>query len=99
MSATPERVEKLMALTLADFHRSVKVLAPELAITPDQSNIAIQVNGGQVEIVFEEQEGATLGRLLTLPRAKVTLVFDDMDAEGRSGFLARFDQAFQRGGG
>lgn len=99
MSATPERVEKLMALTLADFHRSLTVLAPDLAPGSDQSRVAMAVDGGRVEIVFQAQERATLGGLLTLPRALVVLTFEHMDAEAQRAFLARFDQAFQRGGG
>ncbi len=99
MGTTPAAVEKLMSLTLADFHRSLKVLAPGEAIGGRQSAISLAVEGGKVEIEFAALESQTLGGLLSLPRARVTLTFDAVGETARSAFLARFDQAFQRGGG
>lgn len=99
MGGTPDRVEKIMALTLDDFHRSLKALAPNLALANGQTNVEIDEGGAPVSITFEQQEGATLGGLLALPRAHVTLAFKSMDEEHRAQFLARFDRAFQRGGG
>jgi hypothetical protein len=99
MGGTPERVEKLMALTLADFHRSLRALAPDLALGEDQAEVSIPADDKSVQIRFMAQEGATLGGLLALPRACVTLTFDGMDESERTAFLIRFDRAFQRGGG
>ena len=89
----------MMALTLADFHRSLKALAPDLVLQDGQTEVALPEDGKPVRITFEPQEGATLGGLLALPRARVTLAFDNTDREERARFLARFDRAFQRGGG
>lgn len=99
MSGTPDRVEKVMALTLADFHRSLATLAPGIALRDGQTGIEIDVGGTSVSITFEEQQDATLGGLLALPRARVTLTLDGLDEAARTAFLIRFDRAFQRGGG
>ena len=99
MGDTPERVEKVMALTLADFHRSLMALAPTLQLHDGQTGVEIDSGGARVSITFEEQPGATLGGLLALPRARVTLALEALDNEARMAFLARFDRAFQRGGG
>jgi hypothetical protein len=99
MGRTPERVEKLMALTLGDFHRSLKVLAPDISLREEQTEVSIPAGGKSVHIRFAAQEGATLGGLLALPRARVTLIFNGMGESEREAFLVRFDRAFQRGGG
>ena len=94
-----EAVEKIMALELADFHRSLRALAPDLDLSEAARDVRIPDDGGTVSITFEALPSETLGGLLALPRARVTLSFDGHSAEQRSAFLARFDQAFQRGGG
>lgn len=99
MGDGPDRVEKIMGLTLADFHRSVKVLAPDQDIADDQTSVAIDTGGVSVTISFEPRESATLGGLLAMPRALVTICFSDTDETQQSEFLIRFDRAFQRGGG
>ncbi|MDH3581060.1 MAG: hypothetical protein OEM91_10610 [Hyphomicrobiales bacterium] len=99
MSRSPDRVEKVMALTLADFHRSLVTLAPGLALRDGQTEIEIDIGGAGVSITFEEQQETMLGGLLALPRARVTLELDGLDNAQRAAFLARFDRAFQRGGG
>ncbi len=76
MSDTPERVEKLMALTLAEFHRSLKTLAPDVSVKDTQTQIVIPANQAEVRIVYEPLEKATLGGLLALPRARVSLHMD-----------------------
>lgn len=99
MGDTPDRVEKVMALTLADFHRSLATLAPGLALRDGQTGVEIDTGEASVSITFEEQQDATLGGLLALPRARVTLTLDGLDDAERAAFLSRFDRAFQRGGG
>jgi hypothetical protein len=99
MSETPAVVEKLMALTLPDFHRSLKALAPDAAIGASQTALSLPVEGGRVKIEFTALEKEVLGGLLAMPRARVILTFDGTGKQVRTAFLARFDQAFQRGGG
>ncbi len=59
----------------------------------------LDVGGGVAEIAFEPRTGVRLGGLLELPRAVVTFSFDGVDRAAREALVARFDRAFQRGGG
>ncbi len=99
MSNTPERVEKLMALTLDEFHRSLKTLAPLAMIQDAQTEFVIPTDTSQVRIAYEALEEAKLGGLLALPRARVTLHLENLEQDQRDAFLTGFDRAFQRGGG
>lgn len=99
MSATPARVEKIMSLDLGEFHRSLKTLAPGVPLEDGQTDIVITAESAQIRIVYEPLETATLGGLLALPRARVKLHLGELDEAQRRAFLARFDKAFQRGGG
>ncbi len=88
-----------MSLTFADFHRSLNALAPDLELSHGHADVRIPVGKSDVRIFYEPLEGATLGGLLALPRARVTLFLEGLDANERDIFLTRFDRAFQRGGG
>ena len=91
-------IVKTMALTRAEFERSVCVLlGPDAPV--DGPLVRAAVISGSVGVRFEPLPGVRLGGLLELPRAKVTLEFDGIDATRRDDFLRRFDFAFQRGGG
>lgn len=59
----------------------------------------IPIGSGSVAITYREEKPARLGGLLSLPRATVTLAFENVPDEARRDFLARFDRTFQRGGG
>jgi hypothetical protein len=91
-----ERLEKLMALTPAEFAGSLAVLHPawDGAIP-----VAIPSGSGRVSIHFEALPSVRLGGLLELPRARVTLSLEGVSLADRAAFLRRFDMAFQRGGG
>ena len=99
MGTPPVSVEKMMSLTLVEFHRGLKTLSPDVPLEDGQKEIVISADKAEVRIVYEPLEKATLGGLLSLPRARVTLYLDGLDEAGRQKFLARFDKAFQRGGG
>ena len=88
-----------MSLTLADFHRSVKTLAPDVAARDGQTEFRIAELDGSLLVRYEQLESATLGGLLALPRARVTIDLGNLDQAQRKAFLTRFDRAFQRGGG
>lgn len=88
-----------MSLALDEFHRGVKTLAPGSSIDARQAQFDLAFEGAKVRITYEPLETATLGKLLSLPRAKVSIVFDDLREDKRQAFLDRFDKAFQRGGG
>lgn len=99
MSANPEIAEKTMSLTLADFHRGVRDLAPGIAIENGQTEVTVPQDDARVCIRYEALDEETLGGLLTLPRARVTIRFDGLGDTRREEFLARFERAFHRGGG
>jgi hypothetical protein len=94
---TPDHVEKLMSLTPQEFIDTLARLSPS---TRDFAGAhVLPVAGGTVRIEFTPQTSVTLGGLLALPRAKVTISFDGVDNAARDAFLKRFELAFQRGGG
>lgn len=99
MAAGDRQVEKIMSMTLADFHRNLKVLAPECTLGPQQQTVRLDLDGASAEIRFESMASKTYGNLLNIPRARVTLSFDESSAETRQAFIDRFDFAFRRGGG
>ena len=94
---TPARIEKLMSLTVQEFVDTLARLGPA-TLQPD-GTYQYALPGGSVQISFVPQQGVTLGGLLALPRARVTLDFDGASAQIRAGFLKRFELTFQRGGG
>ena len=99
MADTPPQIEKIMSATLGDFQRSLATLAPGHTLHPDGRGILIEEDGYKVEIRFEPIESKVYGGLLEIPRAKVTLTFDNASPQARKKFVSRFDFAFQRGGG
>ena len=99
MGESGATVTKIMSLTLSDFHRSVQTLAPRTGIRDGQTDFAIP-DGEELALVsYEPLENTTLGGLLAMPRARVTIDLQHLDGPRREAFLARFDRAFQRGGG
>ena len=99
MTASDRQVEKIMSMTLADFHRSLKVLDPDLVLGPEVRSVRLDMEGASAQVLFEDMDSKTYGTLLEIPRARVTLDFDDSSPEARQAFIERFDFAFRRGGG
>ncbi len=99
MGTPPDRVVKTMSLNLAEFHRALKTLAPDVCVKDAQTEFVIASNQAEVRIVYQPLEKATLGGLLALPRARVTLQLAELGNTERQAFLMAFDRAFQRGGG
>jgi hypothetical protein len=88
-----------MSLDLAEFHRGLKALAPDIPLEEKQTIVAVPSGGKKVTIDYAPLENATLGKSLSLPRARVTIDVSTLGEDERRAFLARFDKAFQRGGG
>lgn len=100
MSASDALIVKLMALTEADFLKSLAALDPLAGKSGPERPATIPIpGGGFARIAFAAAPPVTLGRLLALPRATVMISFEDADEHARAAFLRRFDIAFQRGGG
>lgn len=89
-------IEKVMSASREEFVRSLAVL---LGMTAPELPARVAVGGGKAIIGYEALPPATLGGLLALPRARVTLSFEGVSRADAAAFLRRFDLAFQRGGG
>ena len=85
MSASPD-----------EFHRSISVLD---ASRPPALSHRLACGSGVVTITYAALPSVRLSTLLELPRAKVTLTFEETTEQERALFMPRFDLAFQRGGG
>ena len=97
-AAAQQRVEKTMALSAPEFVKCVSALLPPESQAAGLL-VAIPLEAGRVTIEYEAQASVRLGRSLELPRARVVLTFENAGDTERDAFLARFDIAFQRGGG
>ena len=96
--AGSQTITKLMSLTLAEFAVSASRLAGR-EMTGGEVVLALP-GGGNAQIACVPVAGVTLGGLLALPRANVTIAFTaDTTPASRAAFMKRFDLAFQRGGG
>lgn len=92
----PDHVEKTMSASPSEFHRSMAVL--DASLTPALAH-TLPCSSGTVTVTYTALPGMTLGSLLALPRARVTVRFDGVPPAAREDFMCRFDLAFQRGGG
>jgi hypothetical protein len=93
------RIVKTMTASRAEFERSLAVFDPAACL--DDSGMAVVRSAGvEARIQFERLPNQTLGGLLSLPRAQLTIDFDAATTiVDRTAFMQRFDIAFQRGGG
>lgn len=85
-----------MSLSRAEFKATLAIL---LGRDTEATGAIEPLDQGRVTIAYREEAPATLGGLLSLPRATVTLTFENVAEAARKDFLARFDRTFQRGGG
>jgi hypothetical protein len=92
----PDVIEKTMSASPAEFHRSIAVL--DASLTPALTH-TFAFNNGTITVTYKALPGVTLGTLLALPRARVTVRFAGVPPAARAEFMCRFDLAFQRGGG
>jgi len=94
----PERVERLMTLSEREFANSIGGLLPPGAAV-DGGQAVVLLPTGRVTINYEVLPTLRIGPSLELPRLRVVLTFIGAGQTDRDAFLARFDVAFQRGGG
>jgi hypothetical protein len=92
------RVEKVMSLTLAEFQNSLVPLSGRRLEAGDVMAV-VGVGAGRAVIEYEARPAVRFGGLLDLPRALVSITFDDVAPDDQTAFIKRFDFAFQRGGG
>ena len=92
------RAEKLMSVSRREFEESWRAFSGEMPPAPGAPS-RMAAGDGFVLIGYEPRPAVRLGGLLELPRAAVSFEFDGVDAPAKAALLARFDRAFQRGGG
>ncbi len=90
---------KDMALSRAEFERSLKVLWAGKTYRTDGERYVLKEAGRQAAISLKELPARQLSGLLKLSRFQVTIELTGYDAAQEAAFLAAFDQTFQRGGG
>lgn len=88
---------RTMSLSQAEFTSSISKLGPHRV--SETGYPIFDIGPGYVKIQYASAPAKTLGGLLALPQATVTLLFDNVSANDEAEFLHRFDIAFQRGGG
>lgn len=96
---TPGPVTKEMALTAADFRRSLAILFRDREVVFEGERAVLTEDGRSLAIDFQAREPRVLGKLMVLPRASVTIAFTGYDSAAADAFLAEFDRVFQRAGG
>jgi len=91
-------IEKMMAITHADFFRSLPnaMQGEDFFIDGGRVIVGDETQGYRIEI---GPEGERRIALLAIPATPVTLSFFGYDEAARREVLARFDKAFQRAGG
>ena len=94
---SPFARERIMSLSRAEFEASIAKLGPHTVSADGHPVFALK--HGTVEIRYRAAAAKTLGGLLALPQAVVTLAFSDSIPAAEAAFIHRFDIAFQRGGG
>ena len=98
MGDAPVIIKKEMAVTHADFFRSIpNALAGETCTISDTQMI-LKSDAGTWSIHLGP-EGERRIALLSVPATLVTLTFEDYSDANRQDAMQRFDRAFQCGGG
>jgi hypothetical protein len=92
------RIVKDMAITHADFFRSVQPLLETADHTVHIDGVKIQLEPGCVEIRLGPEGRRSLGNF-HLPRTEVELLFRNCAPGDIATFVADFDTRFRRGGG
>lgn len=95
---SPFADERVMSISRSEFETSIAMLGAHR--DGENNSKFFDLPSGSVEIAFTALPSVTLGGLLALPRAKLTLKFSEtVTPAGRAKFVLLFDTSFQRGGG
>lgn len=95
---TRDHIEKLMALTLPEFQATLGPLIGR-TVQPHETAVTHAIGQANVVIAYSPRPAITLGRLLQMPSALITLTFSNASEADRRAFLGKFDLQFRRGGG
>jgi len=91
-------ITKEMALTHADFFRSIGNAFDDGGYRREDTKIIAEDDGRRLEISLGPEGTRRIG-LLSVPATPVTLTFTGYTTGQRAETMARFDRAFQRAGG
>ena len=94
----PHVVVKDMALTHADFFRTVQPLLEGEDHALHSGGLTIRQGEARIDIALGPEETRPLGNF-RLPRTRVEIRFRHCAPAAIEAFLARFDTRFRRGGG
>ncbi len=87
-----------MSITHADFFRLLPKAIANAPFSTQQNEINIETNEGRVTISLAAESFRKIASI-RLPVTKITMKFNGVTEDKRAKFLARFDLAYQRGGG
>lgn len=94
-----DKITKLMSANPNEFARSMEHLTRDMAHHVQGDATVIELPGGTAAITYTPKEGRRLSPLLVMPAADVSIAFEGVSDVDRTDFVAKFDLAFQRGGG
>lgn len=94
----PVVIEKEMALTRAGFYRGIEKALGTDAYERTVSGVVLAADGRQLEIILGPERRRKIA-LMEIEVMDVSLAFSGYSDHHRRAALARFDRAFQRGGG
>ncbi len=89
---------RLMSLSEVDFFRILPQAVAPCGFTVQSGTVMVQCMHGSVHIRFSPEAPRRIASL-SLPVLRVVVECTDMPEQESRAFLARFDRAFQRGGG
>ena len=100
MSATTQTEVRLMAITHADFIRSLKPLEKFYEYRVDENKKHIEISDGarHIQVQLGSEKSQQLGAL-QLPSIEVKFTFSKFTQQEIAQFWNRFDLCFRRGGG
>ena len=87
-----------MSITHKDFFRLLPRAVNGAPVTCRNNQADIATKAGEVKITLAPERVRKLG-LMEFPVTEVTIEFNGFSAPDRTTFLARFDLAYQKGGG
>ena len=92
------RLTREMSITHREFFRLLPRAVDNAPISRQNGRVIVDANEGRVAIFLAAETLRKLA-MLELPVTEITLEFTDFTDAARVAFLARFDLAFQKGGG
>ncbi len=94
----PERFEREMGSTEAEWQRALPEAMGALPWRQDGAVVLATVGGGRLNIAWRQGAPRVIA-LMRMPRLRVTFDFQGVDDRDRQAFMKRFDLHMQRGGG